>query len=99
MKLTLTDILLKVYKANKEKLPNNILKISVNNTFKNDFKPYDGCENLNDAINQTLQFAELFYLDYVNNYTHVENMADDYSLKHEDAIKYYELGKLYNNNI
>ena len=98
---TLTDILISTYTVNRDnkiQLDNKTLILSIDNTFGSDYRPLDCYVNFIDAITQTLEFSELFYIDWMNNYFTVDAMLDDYNLDITSANKYLELGRLYNHN-
>ena len=91
MKYTLLDISERVYAENETKdvkLDNKTLVKSITNIFK----------AKEDEANDSIEYAELFYLDYVNNYLSVDRMCEDYYISIELSNQLIRVGRMINNN-
>ena len=91
MKYTLLDIVERVYAENETKdvkLDNKTLVKSIINIFK----------AKEDEANDSIEYAELFYLDYVNNYLSVDRMCEDYYISIELSNQLIRVGRMINNN-
>ncbi len=91
MKYTLLDIIERVYAENETKdvkLDNKTLVKSIINIFK----------AKEDEANDSIEYTELFYLDYVNNYLSVDRMCEDYYISIELSNQLIRVGRMINNN-
>ena len=91
MKYTLLDIIERVYAENETKeikLDNKVLVKSITNIFKAN----------EEGVNDSIEYAELFYLDYVNNYLCVDRMYEDYYISIELTNQLIRVGRMINNN-
>lgn len=98
MKLTLLDIIERAYDRNETKtlkLTNRQLILSIANVLNVD----------KEEVKENIVYAELFYLDYVNNYLSVDAMIEDYYMTdtelktaNELANQSIKVGRLVNNN-
>ena len=91
MKYTLLDIIERVYAENEtldNKLENNALSNAITNIFKAN----------EEEVNDSIEYAELFYLDYVNNYLSVDRMCEDYYITIELTNQLIRVGRMINNN-
>ena len=98
MKLTLLDIIERAYDRNETKtlkLTNRQLILSIANVLNVD----------KEEVRENIEYTELFYLDYVNNYLSVDAMIEDYYITDtylktasELANQFIKVGRLINNN-
>lgn len=98
MKLTLLDIIERAYDKNETKtlkLTNRQLILSIANVLNVD----------KEEVKDNIEYAELFYLDYVNNYLSVDAMIEDYYITDTDlktaselTNQFIKVGRLVNNN-
>ena len=98
MKLTLLDIIERSYDKNETKtlkLTNRQLILSIANVLNVD----------KEEVKENIEYTELFYLDYVNNYLSVDAMIEDYYITDTElktaselANQFIKVGRLANNN-
>ena len=98
MKLTLLDIIERAYNKNETKtlkLTNRQLILSIANVLNVD----------KEEVKENIEYAELFYLDYTNNYLSVDAMIEDYYITDaalktasELANQFIKVGRLAINN-
>lgn len=98
MKLTLLDIIERAYDRNETKtlkLTNRQLILSIANVLNVD----------KEEVKENIEYTELFYLDYVNNYLSVDAMIEDYYITDTElktaselANQFIKVGRLANNN-
>ena len=98
MKLTLFDIIERAYDKNETKtlkLTNRQLILSIANVLNVD----------KEEVKENIEYAELFYLDYTNNYLSVDAMIEDYYINDTElktaselANQFIKVGRSVNNN-
>jgi len=91
------QLLLKAYKENKE-TSNTDIALLVAEKIKDSFKPNDAFNSPIDMVLDSMDYAELFYIDYINNYLTADRMCEDYYISIELCNEIIELGRLVNNN-